>query len=216
MGYARASSVDRLCNVTALGIDAVARHRPQLASTFPARHVVEMELHELPGHGECLGLVAEFEDRVAADHFLGLDERAIGDAQLAVDDGDPRSLLQRHQPAHVDHPAGLDLAFGELAHGLHERGRRASHRLRGSDDGHEAHEKLLFGASCRHQARNYVSLQDTTIRPGPDRHVCAKYFRFRDTTYILPWPRLMVWRITGAVTRSEIWMFHISLSPCAA
>jgi hypothetical protein len=26
----------------------------------------------------------------------------------------------------------------------------------------------------------------------------------------------MVWRITGAVTLSEIWMFHISLSPCAA
>jgi len=26
----------------------------------------------------------------------------------------------------------------------------------------------------------------------------------------------MVWRIAGAVTLSEIWMFHISLSPCAA
>src|SRR5262249_46784588 len=26
----------------------------------------------------------------------------------------------------------------------------------------------------------------------------------------------MVWRITGAVTLSEIWIFHISLSPCAA
>src|SRR5215813_5079742 len=34
--------------------------------------------------------------------------------------------------------------------------------------------------------------------------------------HILPCPRLMVWRITGAVTWSEIWMFHISLSPCAA
>jgi hypothetical protein len=27
---------------------------------------------------------------------------------------------------------------------------------------------------------------------------------------------LTVWRITGAMTWSEIWMFHISLSPCAA
>src|SRR5690348_17576105 len=28
--------------------------------------------------------------------------------------------------------------------------------------------------------------------------------------HILPCPRLMAWRITGAVTWSEIWMFHIS------
>jgi hypothetical protein len=34
--------------------------------------------------------------------------------------------------------------------------------------------------------------------------------------HILPCPRLMVWRIAGAVTLSEIWMSHISLSPCAA
>src|ERR1700729_889999 len=33
--------------------------------------------------------------------------------------------------------------------------------------------------------------------------------------HILPWPRLMVWRITGAVTLSDIWIFQISLSPCA-
>ena len=37
-----------------------------------------------------------------------------------------------------------------------------------------------------------------------------------ENAHILPCPRLMVWRITGAVTWSEIWMFHISLSPCAA
>ena len=32
---------------------------------------------------------------------------------------------------------------------------------------------------------------------------------------MLPCPRLTVWRISGAVTWSEIWMFQISLSPCA-
>ena len=40
----------------------------------------------------------------------------------------------------IDHPAGLDLAFRKIAHGLHQGGRRPLHRLRGSDNGHEAHE----------------------------------------------------------------------------
>jgi hypothetical protein len=39
----------------------------------------------------------------------------------------------------------------------------------------------LWLASCRRQAGNSVSLQGTTIRPGPDRHACAKNFRFQDT-----------------------------------
>src|SRR6266404_5865697 len=46
-----------------------------------------------------------------------------------------------------------------------------------------------------------------------DRGICNQPVR---NAHILPCPRLMVWRITGAVTLSEIWMFHISLSTCAA
>src|SRR5262249_32755070 len=67
-------------------LHARAHHGPQLAGAFPARHVIDMELHELPGHGERFSLVSELEDRVAADHFLGLHERAVGDTQLAVRD----------------------------------------------------------------------------------------------------------------------------------
>src|SRR5262249_24412994 len=51
--------------------------------------------------------------------------------------------------------------------------------------------------------RHAISLCDQQGQPDRNDH-------------ILPCPRLMVWRITGAVTWSEIWMFHISLSPCAA
>src|SRR5262249_49898924 len=46
----------RLKGFAALHVHAVADHGPQLAGTFPARHVVEMELHELLRHGERLGL----------------------------------------------------------------------------------------------------------------------------------------------------------------
>src|SRR5215510_9981353 len=144
-----------LLDFAALHVDAVAEHGPQLAGAFPARHVVEMELHELLRHRERLGLVAELEDGVAADDFLGFHERAVGDAELAAFDRDVRALLQRRQTAHVDHPAGLDLAFGELAHRLHQSGGRAFHRLRGDDDGHEAHEKLPVACELPASGRQF-------------------------------------------------------------
>src|SRR5690349_4342718 len=51
-------------------------HHANLAGSFPARHMLDVQLHELPGRGQRLLLVAEFEDREAADHFLGFDERS--------------------------------------------------------------------------------------------------------------------------------------------
>jgi len=46
--------------------------------------VIEVQLHEFPRHRNRLFLVAKLEDRIAADDFLGFDERAIDDAELAV------------------------------------------------------------------------------------------------------------------------------------
>src|SRR5262249_3269639 len=63
---------------------AVTDHGAHFASAFPARHVIEMELHELLRHCQCFGLVAQLEDRIAADHFLGLHERTVSDAELAA------------------------------------------------------------------------------------------------------------------------------------
>src|SRR5262249_42937555 len=70
-----ASSPDGLCQdsgfLVAAHLRAVTDHGAHFANAFPARHVIEMELHELLPHGECFGLVAQFEDGIAADHFLG-------------------------------------------------------------------------------------------------------------------------------------------------
>ena len=103
-------AADRLTTAPASGVSGrIRRRRPvragrdegaQLASAFPARHVVEMELHELPGHRQRLLLVAQFEDGIAADHFLGFDKGAVGDAELAVGNGYPRALLQAASARH--------------------------------------------------------------------------------------------------------------------
>src|SRR5262249_42993679 len=98
---APASGMRGRLDFTALQFHALADHGAQLAGALPARHVVEMELHDLPGHCQRLGLVAELEDGVTADHFLGFHERAVGDAELAAFDRDVRALLQRGQSAHV-------------------------------------------------------------------------------------------------------------------
>src|ERR1700744_1905750 len=88
--------------------------RAELARSFPAGHMVQMELHEFPGHRHRLFLVAEFEDRITADDFLGFDEWAINDTKLVILDTHLGPGLPRHQPAIVEHPAGLDLPIGKL------------------------------------------------------------------------------------------------------
>src|SRR5256885_14129409 len=59
------------------------KERADLAAAFPARHVVDVQLHELLRQRHGLLLVAQLEDGVAADHFLGLHERPVDDAKLA-------------------------------------------------------------------------------------------------------------------------------------
>src|SRR6202158_1495394 len=52
--------------------------RTNLAYPFPARHQVFVELHEFPRRRQSFLLVPKLEDRVAANHLLGLDERTVG------------------------------------------------------------------------------------------------------------------------------------------
>src|SRR5215475_3372242 len=61
-----------------------------------------MKLHELPRHRHRLFLVAKLEDRVAADHLLGLDERPVDHAQLLVGDAHLRTGRNRQQAAVVE------------------------------------------------------------------------------------------------------------------
>src|ERR1700682_2751770 len=79
----------------------------KFAGPLPARHVVPVQLHEFLGGCQRLLLVAEFEDRVAANHLLGLHERALDAAELAVLDADLGAGRDGHQPAAVEHAAGL-------------------------------------------------------------------------------------------------------------
>ena len=85
-------------------------------------------------------LVPEFEDRVAADHLLGLDERAVDDAELPVLDPHPAPMasgisppLSIMRPALISRSASLCIA---------SRVRASEARNGGLDDEHEAHAKL--------------------------------------------------------------------------
>ena len=76
-----------------------------------------MELHELDRRCQSLFLVPEFEDRVAADDLLGLDERAIDDtefpsamrtrAPMASGISPPMSIMR---PALISRSASLFIA----------------------------------------------------------------------------------------------------------
>src|SRR5712671_2071135 len=86
----------------------------QLASPFPAREQVLVELHELLHRRQRLLLARQLEDGVAADHLLGLNERTVDDAEQPVLDTDLRAGCGRHQAAGIEETAGLGLAVGQL------------------------------------------------------------------------------------------------------
>src|SRR3982074_518543 len=70
----------------ARAIHARRREGANLAGAIPAGHMLEVQLHEFPRRRHRFFLVAQLEDRVAADHFLGLDERPVDHAELAIGD----------------------------------------------------------------------------------------------------------------------------------
>src|SRR5262249_8839754 len=61
-----------------------------------------------------------------ADDFLALGERAVGNGDLAVREPHADAVLARQQAAGVDEGAVLQGLLHELAHGLHQCGRRLS------------------------------------------------------------------------------------------
>jgi hypothetical protein len=115
--------------------------------------VIPVNLHELDRLRDGLFLVPQLEDRVAADHLLGLHERTVDHAEPAVGDTHLRAQCARHQRAAIEHVAGLDLALRKLVHGLHEFGGRR-HVVGRRDDVHKAHlENSLIRVSRRHRRR---------------------------------------------------------------
>src|ERR1700730_14162366 len=63
-----------------------AGKRTKLARPLPARHMIQVQLHEFLRHRHGLFLIAELEDRVAADHLFRRPERAVADTEFAVRD----------------------------------------------------------------------------------------------------------------------------------
>src|SRR3984893_17690855 len=124
-----------------------AGKRANLARPFPARHEVLVELHELGRHRHGLLLARQLEDRVAANDFLGLYERAVEDAELPVNYPHSRPHGEGREPAVVEHAAGLDLPVGELVHRLQEFRRRGA-GVGGCDNIHETHVRTPPEASC--------------------------------------------------------------------
>src|SRR6201992_306056 len=116
-----------------------AGERAKLARTLPSRHEVQGQLHEFPGHRHGFFRVAQLEDRVTSDDFLGLHEGAINDAELAVLEADLRASGNRHQAAIVEHAARLDLAVGKFMHGVHHFRRRRYGGTGVFDDVHKTH-----------------------------------------------------------------------------
>src|SRR5229473_5855944 len=115
-----------------------AGKRANLARSVPTRHVILVELHELDGRRYGFFLVPQLENGIAADDLLGLHERAIDHAEIAIRDAHLGAGGNRHQPAAVEHAAGLDLPVSELVHRLHQFRRRRP-GVGGIDYEHEAH-----------------------------------------------------------------------------
>src|SRR5882672_4601317 len=98
-------AADRDCR--ALASRAHRGKRAKLARSLPPRKEVLVELHELRRRRQGLFLALQFENRVAADDLLGLDEWTIEDTEPPVDDAHLRARGERHQSAVVEHAAGL-------------------------------------------------------------------------------------------------------------
>ena len=146
---------------------AARGERAKLAHPLPAREEVLVELHELHRRGQGLLLVPQLEDRVAADHLLGLDERAVDDTELPVLDAHLRARGGWQEAAAVKHAAGRDLPVGELVHRLQERRRRRP-GVGGPDYEHKAHLRTPSEASRgRHRAGGwfwFVDLISETVQ----------------------------------------------------
>src|ERR1700730_3091314 len=156
-------AADRLCRPFASR--AAQGERAKLTNPFPAGEEVLVELHELLRRGQGLLLVPQLEDRVAADHFLGLDERAVDDTELPVLDAHLGARGVWHEAAVVEHAAGRDLTVGELVHRLQERRRRRP-GVGGPDYEHKAHLRTPYEARRGRPRRWTLSLIKST-NPTP-------------------------------------------------
>src|SRR6185312_15617444 len=125
--------------------------RPDLAFDVP---VLAVDRDEAPGHLDRLLHRGRLEDRVAADHFLALDERAVGDGDLPVLAADPLALARGREARGAHERAGAGHFLDQLAHLLHEAlvGFLAGGFV-DADHRKESHGVLLYSTSSLSRAR---------------------------------------------------------------
>src|SRR5687767_8408776 len=85
---------------------------PYLALAFEIGNVETMQLHEAVGNLQRFLSRFRFDDRVAADDFLGFGEGSVGDLQLATLLTDANGVFGRLQACGVFEPA-LAETFGD-------------------------------------------------------------------------------------------------------
>src|ERR1043166_8345211 len=73
-------------------------HRPDLDLEI-GDAAIRMDLHDAARASDRLFVRVVMQDRETADHFLGLGERAVGDADLAARHRESMPLRARQQPA---------------------------------------------------------------------------------------------------------------------
>src|SRR6476660_517800 len=99
-----------------------------LTFALPTRHVRLVEVHETLSPFEHVGLRLRVENGVAADHLLGLGERAIGYGQLAARKSNAHAARGWQQASRLDHHAAFLGGFlREIIYSVHKGLRRSGH-----------------------------------------------------------------------------------------
>src|SRR5437762_2391109 len=104
-----------------------------------------MDLEEALGQLDRLLLRLRFEDRIAADHFLRLGERAVNPRQPAAAQAHAHAFSARPKPGSAYQPAGARHFLYQLAHVAHELfARYLTGVLLDTDHRKESHSRSLL------------------------------------------------------------------------
>src|SRR5580700_9676642 len=121
---------------------------------FPPGPVLAMQLEEPGAAFKRRFLIGILENCVAADHFLGFRERAIGDANFSGGETHTGARVRAAQLAACDEHSAFPALCAELAHRLQECGWRGPCGGNASNEHHVTHKgSLLFAANSEKSFR---------------------------------------------------------------
>src|ERR1700677_781374 len=112
--------------------------------SFPAGPVLAMQLEKSGAAFERRFFIGVFENRVAADDFLGLGERSVGDANFSGGETHSGACLRAPQLAACDQHSAFPAFCAEFAHRLKESRRRRPCGSNASNEHHVTHKGVLL------------------------------------------------------------------------